>query len=394
VASAFNTPETGFDLLQTFCTKYEGRAKLVCSVIGRTTRMDDAKALAARRWFGYGRWDAPYWFIGMEPGGADDHASYEAWRQLGGAELIDCREHNLRSKFFLWHRDRPKPQRTWIRLIQLLLGYERKPADLEAAKLYQRDRWGTLNGDAVLAELSALHAKDLDTPIDRNTYRSQRIATLRARLETFRPKFCVFYGVKYQNFYQTIAGTVLYPNGYSWCGSTLCALVQHPIGRNIPTEMKSGEWWANKGRLMGTITEGESHSVLTQSPATQLRDLHFRQPERRAQTLGENESHVRSAAETCAVLSDAIRLPRDENPKRVGSKSRLRFACYHDGITVAQYIDTVRRRLGNGEAEKCLRDLQWDSDPRRNLIRVERNGTPIALHRTASMTYGRVPRVN
>jgi hypothetical protein len=49
-----------------------------------TTPMDDTKALAARSWFGYGRGEAPYWFIGMEPGGSDDHASYEAWKQLGG----------------------------------------------------------------------------------------------------------------------------------------------------------------------------------------------------------------------------------------------------------------------------------------------------------------------
>lgn len=39
---------------------------------------DDAKAAAAKSWFGYGRWNAKYWFIGMEPGGNDGHASYEA----------------------------------------------------------------------------------------------------------------------------------------------------------------------------------------------------------------------------------------------------------------------------------------------------------------------------
>lgn len=61
--------------------------------------MVDAKTLAAESWYGYGPWDAPYWFIGMEPGGDDTHASYEAWEALGGHELIDCREHHL------WKRD-------------------------------------------------------------------------------------------------------------------------------------------------------------------------------------------------------------------------------------------------------------------------------------------------
>lgn len=32
--------------------------------------------LAAESWFGYGRWGAPYCFIGMESGGADKHGSY------------------------------------------------------------------------------------------------------------------------------------------------------------------------------------------------------------------------------------------------------------------------------------------------------------------------------
>lgn len=46
----------------------------------RDTIEEDPKVLAARNWFGYGRWDAPYWFLGMEPGGTDDHAPMK----LGG----------------------------------------------------------------------------------------------------------------------------------------------------------------------------------------------------------------------------------------------------------------------------------------------------------------------
>jgi len=34
------------------------------------TKEDDAREMA-RSWFGYGRWSAPYWFVGMEPGGDD-----------------------------------------------------------------------------------------------------------------------------------------------------------------------------------------------------------------------------------------------------------------------------------------------------------------------------------
>lgn len=48
--------------------------------------MDSVRDEAARKWFGYGRWDAPYWFVGMEPGGTEDASSYESWKRLGGGE--------------------------------------------------------------------------------------------------------------------------------------------------------------------------------------------------------------------------------------------------------------------------------------------------------------------
>jgi hypothetical protein len=157
------------------------------------TREDDPRVLAARGWYGYGRWDAPYWFVGMEPGGADDLAWYETWLRLGGAELCGCREHHLDTNLSKWHGgNRPPTQETWRRLIQLLLGYEGKPADLDAVSLYQRDKWGTLSGDTALPEVSALRARSRATSINRDTFRDQRIITLRQRLERYPPKIYCF----------------------------------------------------------------------------------------------------------------------------------------------------------------------------------------------------------
>jgi hypothetical protein len=77
------------------------------------------------------------------------------------------------------------------------------------------------------------------------------------------------------------------------------------------------------------------------------------------------------------MASDTIRLLATDNPKR--GKSRLRYDCYRDGMTVGEYKETVRKRLGDLEAKKCKGDLQWDSDPKRNFIRIERNGKPVTL---------------
>jgi hypothetical protein len=55
----------------------------------------DPKMLAAAQWYGYGRWDAPYWLVGKEPGGTDDPEQYASWARLGEPELLDCRAHDL-----------------------------------------------------------------------------------------------------------------------------------------------------------------------------------------------------------------------------------------------------------------------------------------------------------
>jgi hypothetical protein len=84
----------------------------------------------AREWYGYGRWDAPYWFIGQEPGmdpaeNNDLKPRCDAWIKLGAGELVDCQEHHFGFGQYDWHREVPPPllQPTWKHLIRLLLAY-------------------------------------------------------------------------------------------------------------------------------------------------------------------------------------------------------------------------------------------------------------------------------
>ena len=191
-------------------------------------------------WLGYGNWDAPYWFVGMEPGGTDDDASYETWAQLGGTELIDCREHHLASNCTKWHcGDRPPTQSTWRQLIQLVLSNEGKPYNIDAVRAYQRWKWGALKGDIASVWVSALHARNLATEVSRGLHREQRVATIRERLAKYRPKFVVFYGTTYVAIYESIAGHV-FENGYAWHDATLCVLVPHPTAGRPP---RPDTWW-------------------------------------------------------------------------------------------------------------------------------------------------------
>lgn len=227
--------------------------------------MIDAKDLAAQNWFGYGRWEAPYWFIGMEPGGDDEHASYEAWHALGAGELIDCRKHHLwkrdvlgiyDEKWTQWHEDRPstKTQPTWRRLIQLLLAYKGRPTDLEAVYEYQKYRLGASDGETAIVELGALHAPGLFSEVDRLTHREKRVKTLRKRLGEHAPKFAVCYGYVFREQFEEVVGGKFDGNGFQWNGTTLCVLMPGPTSR-IGGEPKL---WIDKGIRMREMLDGRA----------------------------------------------------------------------------------------------------------------------------------------
>ena len=127
----------------------------------------------------------------MEPGGDDEQAWYETWLRLGGGELCDCRSHHLGTDCTRWHDNlHPSAQPTWVLLIQLLLGFLGKPASRASAIAYQRDKWGALDGETALLEISAIRAKNLGTQVDRDLYKEQRINILAERLTRFRPELC------------------------------------------------------------------------------------------------------------------------------------------------------------------------------------------------------------
>jgi hypothetical protein len=228
----------------------------------------DVKAAAAKSWFGYGRWDAPFWFIGMEPGGDDGHASYEAWHRLGASELIDCREHHLWKRDVLgledpkwtrWHDDAPgrRTQPTWRRLIQLLLAYKGESTDLDTVYEYQKHQLGRLDGETAVVDLGALHAPSLAAEVDRQSFRDERITVMRSRMAETQPVFAVCYGYKFAEQYTRVVGQKFNADGVAWCGSTLCVLTPGPT--SLPPSPASGpRWWMDKGRQMREIVEGRT----------------------------------------------------------------------------------------------------------------------------------------
>jgi hypothetical protein len=205
------------------------------------------------RWFGYGRWDAPYWFIGPEPGMAKsegDNLSQRcaAWLKLGGGELVDCMAHHEKLGVLRWHRaDNTPTQDTWRQLIRLLLAYKDQPSDNRAIAEYQRTSWGAITGETCVVELSSLAARSLLTPRDRKKHREQRINTLRARMQKSAPKFAVLYGLRDRKSFEKLVGGPFDVDGFRQLSDTLLALTYHPVGGR---PAKPDSYWIELGRKL------------------------------------------------------------------------------------------------------------------------------------------------
>jgi hypothetical protein len=197
---------------------------------------ESASELAmALRHYGYGHWDAPYWFIGPEEGKgrgeiAENAPRVKAWFKLGGNELSDCRDFHRLIRESAWHKDKPNLQPTWRPLILLLKTFLGEDTDQDDLRAFQRDRWGrTSGGQTCVIELSGVAARNLKTPAGRKQFLNERIEVIRERMLAHKPEFVVMYGVGAEKHWRTIAaGCTLVRDDVVRLGSTMVAYAPHP----------------------------------------------------------------------------------------------------------------------------------------------------------------------
>jgi hypothetical protein len=209
----------------------------------------------AEYFFGYGRWDAPFWFIGPEPGGAHSgdnlEQRYQSWKGLGFEPVVDCAAHHRGIPLTKWHQPRPPTQATWRQLIRLLLSYKGEPTDIEAIRAYQRDKWGNSTGETCVIELSGLASPNLRTPQARTTFLSRRIERIREEALTHNPEFIVMYGVGQRKEWEQIAGTTFDSNGTCRIEKTVAAIAPHPVTPGL-----GNEYWLALGLTLRCIVGG------------------------------------------------------------------------------------------------------------------------------------------
>jgi hypothetical protein len=196
---------------------------------------------------GYGGYDAKYWFVGLEEGGAssvDDLAKrIAAWRRLGSAETEDLYEFHREIGFTGWFGASPKRQATWARLVQIVLMAEGRRCEAQDIVRYQADNLGRVDGETLLSEALPLPAKNLTTwyaeAVDLPELRSRReytrvtrpprIAHLKQRISEKQPRSVIFYGA--QRSWPSLLGLDFERCGTydrTRLGSTLLLTMKHP----------------------------------------------------------------------------------------------------------------------------------------------------------------------
>jgi len=214
----------------------------------------------AEHFFGYGRWDAPYWFLGPEAGMSKDgidslSVRYKSWKQLGCASVVDCEKHHRGFRFTKWHDPPPKhklpTQSTWRQLIRLLLAYKGMSPTLDDIRAYQQCHWGSENGETCVIELSGIPAPNMQVQRDRETFLLRRIEQLRQKALIHRPKFIVMYGTGQREEWKRIVGGDFDTGGIRRMEGTVAVVASHPVSHGT-----SNEYWVELGqRLRAALDE-------------------------------------------------------------------------------------------------------------------------------------------
>jgi len=164
--------------------------------------------------YGYGRYQANYWFVGLEEGGAgaidDLRKRIEVWRRLGSHEVADLYDFHEGLGSNPWFGAKARRQSTWARLIQIVLTAEGRSSTNEEILRYQTTRLGRSGGETLLTELMPLPAKNLGTWYanglnipelrSRTEYTAlvgpRRIAHLKQSIAEHQPHVAIFYGAR------------------------------------------------------------------------------------------------------------------------------------------------------------------------------------------------------
>ena len=185
---------------------------------------DDLLADFADTFYGYGDYNGPYWFVGMEEGGDSSFENVEArlstWHQQGRQELADVVDFHRAIGLEQYFDKTPPLEPAWGKLIRIILSVEGQVSSTEGphqqrdkVRAYQRESFGRVSGGKnCLIELLPLprpsrslkdwkYTKYSDLPqlADPKTYEkhylSKRAAHIQELINQHKPPIVVFYSI-------------------------------------------------------------------------------------------------------------------------------------------------------------------------------------------------------
>jgi hypothetical protein len=210
--------------------------------------------------YGYGNYNAPYWFVGMEEGGGNSveeiNSRLQAWRTRGRREIEDVADYHRAFGISRYWEKRPPLEATWNKIIRIYLASKGAQPTTDDVRFYQRDHLGREGGDTCLLELLPLpspstshwlyaDASSIPALASRQAYRDwlipMRIKRLQERIWKYRPSFIIFYGKTYLEYWQAIVGAPLLHIetlniDRAEVDGTLFVVTNHPVATGVTNE--------------------------------------------------------------------------------------------------------------------------------------------------------------
>jgi hypothetical protein len=233
--------------------------------LDRTEQYKDRANEFARNFLGYGTYQAPFWFVGLEEGGGDSAEELarriNAWHSRGRRELEDLVDYHSAIGITQWLNPGPTIQPTWKGYIRTLLAARGLPTDPNAVRQYQASRFGRADGETCLLEINPLCRPSTEIPAyaigtegltDPETVRARytqaRVDRIRARITAHRPSVVLIAGLGNRDWAQVLAGGELTPTQVvkgleCWTretDGTLYLLTNHPVAWGIPNAYFEG----------------------------------------------------------------------------------------------------------------------------------------------------------
>ncbi len=171
------------------------------------------------RFIGYGRLDAPIWFLGMEEGGGGEE---RLSIQSKFNQIEDLRDAHRKLDIREWHEGRRKLQPQWNKMSEFMLRVEGHSGPTrEERRAYQAEHLGRSHGNSLLLELLPLPKPNVkswdyslsfpeyvDVAAYRNAIVPQRIALISILVAKHKPRIIVAYGKEYWGYYRQIMSAV------------------------------------------------------------------------------------------------------------------------------------------------------------------------------------------